>query len=140
MSTDFGLPAFLEARWAEEADIAQRAAPGPWEFSDRGWQLRLTADAPNFERVAMVDQPSEAQWWAIRHAAGWDPSRVLAEVDAKRRILAYHEPEFSKISDYSDCANCIDDGRQYDSYPCHTVRLLALPYAGHPAYRQEWAP
>lgn len=67
-----------------------------------------------------------------------DPSRALAEVDAKRRILQEHRDD-----DYGDCLGCgmsameemrngIDD--------CPTLLALALPYAGHPDYRDEWKP
>lgn len=59
-------------------------------------------------------------------------SRVLAECDAKRRIVGLH-------TDQHDDAG---DPLSYD-YPyvgCTTLRLLALPYANHGAYRQEWRP
>lgn len=46
----------------------------------------------------------------------------------------------------TDCERCVDhnDGqgtRGHDlSIPCPTLRMLALPYADHPDYRQEWRP
>lgn len=47
----------------------------------------------------------------------------LADIDAKRRIL-----------------NETWGGRDHQDLWVHHVRLLALPYAGHPDYREEWRP
>jgi hypothetical protein len=67
------------------------------------------------------------------------PLRVLAECEAKRQIVEAHRWEEFDDGDgsvpyYTDC----DDCRQ--SPPCRTLRLLALPYADHPDYREEWRP
>jgi len=62
----------------------------------------------------------------------------LAEVDAKRRIIDLHDD----VS--GGCRTCMDaelsnDGPDAAAWPCPTLRLLALPYADHPGYREEWA-
>ncbi|MFI7607700.1 DUF6221 family protein [Micromonospora sp. NPDC049366] len=49
------------------------------------------------------------------------PHRVLAEVDAKRRIV-------------DNCAWVLK------GEACLTLRLLALPFADRPGYRDEWRP
>jgi hypothetical protein len=61
---------------------------------------------------------------------GWieagSPERVLAECEAKRRIVATctgYEWEST-------------NARGYDE----VLELLALPYADHPDYREEWKP
>lgn len=56
------------------------------------------------------------------------PARACSEVEAKRRIVEAareHSP------------NQGDDGKWVFVL---TLRLLALPYAGHPDYQQEWRP
>jgi hypothetical protein len=62
------------------------------------------------------------------------PRKLLAECDAKRRIVELHEapnrPDYLR----SYCVAC------GDSFPCPTLRLLALPYADHPDYQPEWRP
>jgi hypothetical protein len=69
------------------------------------------------------------------------PARVVAEVEAKRRIIAEHQPLVS-----GSCRVCTvwdeDDDWQARGFlfPCPTVRLLALPYADRPGYREEWRP
>jgi len=61
------------------------------------------------------------------------PRRVLRECEAKRRIVGAHEQHPMQVDGF--CRSCgITDG------PCATLRALALPYADHPDYRQEWRP
>lgn len=76
---------------------------------------------------------------------------VLADLDAKRRIVADHLPR-PRASGLHGlwCTTCHDDpdpeGRDYDvrpsarEWPCLTIRALALPYADHRDYRDEWKP
>jgi hypothetical protein len=76
------------------------------------------------------------------HIARHDPERVLADVEAKRRIIGEHPHGDFGRPDSQYCEVCHDD----DGNPavtgqwCDTVRLLALPYADHPDYREEWKP
>lgn len=103
---------FLRARLAEDELIAKRAAA-------------MTAD---FDEPLSIIEGDELVLLAT------NPARVLAEVEAKRRIADEHGP-----NEYGLCDVCVlnDDARRA---PCPTLRLLALPYASHPDYRQEWRP
>jgi len=74
------------------------------------------------------------RWSHAEHIARHDPARVLAEVDAKRRILDHHPLSEWRV-DPPACATCNDM-----EHPCHTLKLLALPYADRPGYREEWRP
>ncbi|MER7126764.1 DUF6221 family protein [Micrococcus luteus] len=78
--------------------------------------------------------------------------RLLADAEAKRRIVDMH------ANDGGDCSTCGRSSREENPgaylrdeaemmevwrpapWPCDTLRLLALPYASHPDYRQEWRP
>lgn len=68
---------------------------------------------------------------------------LLADVDAKRRILDEHQ----NVND-GDCGTCVNGrwgypthgGSSPQPWPCTTLRLLALPYADRPGYRDEWRP
>ncbi|WP_020659012.1 DUF6221 family protein [Amycolatopsis benzoatilytica] len=62
----------------------------------------------------------EVEAGVARHIVRHDPSRVLSEADAKRRIIAV-----------------VAEGRDLDA---RVLRILALPYALHPDYRPEWRP
>jgi hypothetical protein len=67
------------------------------------------------------------------HVARWDPARVLAECQAKRRIVDTCVPRV-EITDMGSA------DRQFIPGPpdMALLRLLALPYADHPDYRSEW--
>jgi hypothetical protein len=86
----------------------------------------------------------------MEHMARHDPARVLAEVEAKRRILDLHEvvDNGGGTLDSRYCACCFADrgynagvsNKTGEGLPvwCETVRLLALPYAGRDGWREEW--
>ncbi len=57
---------------------------------------------------------------AADYIARWAPARTLQEIEAKRRMLK----ELDLTSQTQQ----------------HLLKLLALPYADHPDYRQEWKP
>jgi len=61
------------------------------------------------------------------------PARVLAECAAKRQIVALHQRYLVALNQESR-----DADRRCSLEP--VVRLLALPYADHPDYREEWRP
>lgn len=63
---------------------------------------------------------------------------VLADVEAKRRIVELHAPADDDPGGPVYCPEC----SRYDGTGklCPTLRLLALPYADHPDYRDDWRP
>jgi hypothetical protein len=74
------------------------------------------------------------------HIARNDPARVLREVEAKRRIVALHATPCEEcISGEYVTVDNVDVPEQYQG-DCRTLRLMALPYADRPGYRQEWRP
>jgi hypothetical protein len=84
------------------------------------------------------------------HIARWDPDRVLAQCDATERIIEIHAPYISSdlVDDQavnrdacSTCDEIIENGYVRNAtWPCATMRLLALPFADRPGYREEWRP
>ncbi len=120
---------------------------------------RLYEDERAAREACRYDDEDAAEWdieyqWA-RHArhktAGggrhWyahgapTPARVLREVEAKRRIIGLHSPG-SHVGDIM-CLTCAEDdgyGGLRGDWPCDTAKLLALPHADHPDYREEWKP
>lgn len=76
----------------------------------------------------------------------FSPARVLAEVDAKRKIITAH-PLTTNIVSYGGgehpfgCETCHDwDGVTKGDGYCDTLRLLALPYWDHLHYDEGWKP
>jgi hypothetical protein len=98
------------------------------------------------------------------HVYRWAPKRVLAEVEAKRRILDLHPHQrFSELPEewpahwkaeiraafpgeaqpYVGCERCHFDHHYEEVNPswwCDHLCLLALPYADRPGYREQWRP
>lgn len=76
------------------------------------------------------DMAKLRNWANTEH--GWTQDRVLRELDAKRKIIAEHDVYSRPLGERMDC-------QSYD-FPCTTLRLLALPYADRPGYRDDWRP
>lgn len=160
---------FLLARIGDDQERARECAkvyPPPWDMYDRGHSAKVQADGPHFRVVVDLDQDQvavgEVEWLGdpIEHVARWNPARVLAECEAKRRIVELHVIGGSLRGPETDnkfytCELCGPndwplhkvDGRWVDVpepggdfWPCETLRLLALPYADRPGYREEWRP
>lgn len=129
---------FLRAR-LDEDERAARAAFWDASGDSAGWRLQRGAGHYAFvvmdgldDRVVIVDEPeaSDREGVAV-HIVRHDPARVLREVEAKRRLLDLHRPD---SDDRPECGTC------GPRHPCSTLRLLALPYADHDDYREEWTP
>jgi hypothetical protein len=120
---------FLRARLAKDEQVARACSGAPWTASSAGTVHLDADDAPGF--VASVENEAYAE-----HIARHDPSRALHEVAAARQI----------VDDCEKQAWIIGQGRATPEQKAaqavreQTVRLLALPYAHHPDYREEWRP
>lgn len=83
-------------------------------------------------------------------ASGWGTERVLVECEAKRRILHQHVQMSAGqplMADYEGAdQQCVSCGYAEEwemteygpTFPCPTLLALALPYADHPDFREEW--
>lgn len=117
------LVTFLRARLDEDQRVAATAGGG----DDCGaWTAAgETVDFDQYEIGGF--HPSTAA-----HVARHDPARVLREVEAKRRLLE----QFTLRGDSVRRTVQPSTGGVWDDL----LRMLALPYAGHPDYREEWRP
>lgn len=113
----------------------------------------LTAQLAEDERDADDIHDQSIDGWLGGECACDYPARVRAEVEAKRRILNEH---YGFLNPHRNpdraCRQCSDRRADHDPLvnyerwvrlepaPCLTVRLLALPYAGHEDYQEEWRP
>lgn len=154
------LVTWLRAQLDDDERVARMAADGPWCREGAG----QIVGGPGGQFLIAA----RSQAWNGDHIARHDPARVLVEVDAKRRILDEHLPEWRTVEWPHDqngrgeaqaCRRCqtvehttwnppigeagvLPEGfvTPYVLAPCLTLRLLALPYAGRPGYREEWRP
>ena len=123
------LVTFFRARLDEEEDVAKRAAFG-W---GPDWTLR--EDEADDSAYLVAEGSPRAAWSedsdVIEHAATWDPSRVLAEVAAKRAIL--------DADPASGARTFLDDTTRAALATWErAVLALAQPYADHPDFADAW--
>lgn len=147
------LAGFLLARIAEDEALAREATPGRWTHNPRKeWftdpdKLRaahagiqqsgaeefvgadgvgVAATGPSGNRQSMIDAD---------HIARYDPARVLAECEAKRRIVVAArrydlDPEGVRAA--------MSDGDEGPYVADLALKALTPPYADHPDYHEEW--
>ena len=106
------LTEFLLARIAEDGEEI-----GAWTHRDEG-------AGPNGLGWAEVGAISEVLM--ISHG------RMLRECEAKRRVVDVHSPDHLEPD---ICATCSSHA---EGYPCRTLLFLALPYADHPDFDEDW--
>lgn len=92
-------------------------------------QLENQRHTANALKALAASMPLETAAWLTGIADG-----LQTDVEAKRLLLELH-PYAGLLSAPESCEPCV-----VVPGPCPTLRLLALPYAGHPDYRDEWKP
>ncbi len=128
------LAAFLTARLAEDQELAEKAQNEP--FPDKG-----------FERGTHIVYGLQSTGLGLDYqgfALAWDPARVLAEIAAKRRVLARHQRMGSVYCDAlvpDACEGCgLDEGEWNvaDINECPELLDLAAPFSGHEDFDESW--
>lgn len=147
------LVVFLTARWAEIEAIAAAASTygADWRFGSGGV---YPSDERHHPGAIVGGVWGELENEYGEHIAANDPAHVLADIAAKRKILALHAvdvkptdtPPFDAMTgerlrrDYSvECAVCGWASLDPTS-ACETLRLLAEPFRHHPDYDESWRP
>ncbi|OIK06650.1 DUF6221 family protein [Streptomyces monashensis] len=135
--TTTALERFLRDRLEEEERVARDAiagAPGAvWGVVADEIEQVLTSRDGGSTHTPMVQFGAEDPVKLLTHVARHDPARVLRELHAKRGLLAEH-----RVRDDGRCRTCREG--EHPRPPCTTLRLLALPFAGHPGYDDLWRP
>jgi hypothetical protein len=138
---------FLRARYAEDRQVALDAAGDSPTWTAESSHHRITGEDTGAEVHPVVEREGNGDGGCetvhARHIARHDPASVLADIDAKLRILDEH----GDIND-GDCSTCVTGrwgypvlgGSTPQLLPCRTLRLLALPFASHQDYLEEWRP
>ncbi|MFF3128521.1 DUF6221 family protein [Streptomyces sp. NPDC057908] len=120
---------FLRDRLDEDEQTARAASWDEWDSSH--WTARHREQYDG--RWVVVDHAEEGVTDVTPHAADdaavaqhiarYDPARVLREVEAKRRIIDGHTADF-----------------HWCPMQDNVFKALALAYADHPDYRNDWRP
>lgn len=133
---------FLRDRLDEREAKARAATPGPWRHNpDKHWRKPGTCwfeeavftGPPGADAICVAGTGETDNQQAMAnaaHIADNDPATVLADIAAKRQIIAMEPPEH------------YDDPRYNGFVEAHhdMLRSLGVPYAGHPDYRDRWRP
>jgi hypothetical protein len=127
------LVTFLRSRLDEEEQLAHAASPAPWSANAEHDEV-LAADGETVADGFALSSSKQLRA-TVDHIVRHDPARVLREVEAKRRILDDLERFIAGGRDLPT-----DERAAGKATASGIVRLLALPYSDHPAYRAEWRP
>ena len=140
---------WLEEQFAVDELAAAAAAPGPWHPNAEHDEVLAVDDIPVAEGFALSNRQLRA---TVEHIVLWNPSRVVAEVDAKRRMLAVHAPEpaggSARTPGTLQCRHCTAlchsrSGLNCEApdapWPCTSVLMLTLPYGNRPGFDPQWA-
>ncbi len=86
--------------------------------------------------VTIAEMDDEYDGATPAHVVRWDPARVLAECEAKRRIVAAYKMSMELVEGHPDFVMATE------VYLAHQeiVAYLAAVHREHPDYRSEWAP
>lgn len=134
------LVAFLRNRLDDDERIARAATDGNWvvdrpiladgvttdisaEDTTRGYSSVAT-DSEGFGACSLAD---------ATHIARHDPARVLADVQAKRAILAQYVADAAPAEHMRPLVTAVRQDRME-----FVVHALAAVYVSHPDYRPEW--
>jgi hypothetical protein len=134
---------FLTVRLAEDEATARAVDDNspPWTGE---WIVR-DAHALGTRNGWCLAYPHEGREFApglVEHIARHDPARVLAEVGAKRAIIARHSPHAM-----GGCRTCeaphwgtlVCNRCHGQAWPCADVRDITGVYRAHPGRQEEWA-
>lgn len=137
------LAEFLLARIAEDEQTAKAAETR----NGAAWTTRELLDGVRIDGTVKPGNPrqSDTELWDDEGAMGmWaetgthvvrhDPARVLAECDAKRRIVA----ELVKCGWIERQGHRSGYAQGELGAYQSAAKFLTLPYADHPDYREEW--
>jgi Family of unknown function (DUF6221) len=121
------LTEFLLARIAEDEAAAQYALAHAIRGEDFDHQWKW------IHLYRLKDR--QRGWSSGHHDGAPSPARVLAECEAKRRIVRLHDELLEENLAKGDASAWGADLMHMD-----VLRLLAMPYADHPDYQQGWRP
>lgn len=122
------LAEFLLARIAEDEAVAQKAIE---EIGKINW-------VPGAEQLPTDNEPLWVNPDGMFVVVCAYPARVFAECEAKRRIV-HHAVEALARSERTDVWGGWPDTKARADGEW-LLALLAVPYAAHPDYREEWKP
>lgn len=126
--------AWLREQTEERKRAAEAVTTGPWRAGTRShgrpsageWDIDIVYQYSDESGYIHVDDPADAE-----HIALNDPAAVIADCDAKLRMIdecAPHWPEYLTVSDDFGAVDLAEK----------TIKHLAFAYRHRPGWREEW--
>lgn len=136
------LVAFVRAALDEDERVALAAdetRPGPWAIRPDSTGVREIYSVSRDEERGRDSNVMPDAWHseAAEHIVRWDPDRVLAEVEAKRRILDEASAVCDEVRNPTGADHRTNARARQFAYE-QVLRLLAQPHAGRDGWREEW--
>lgn len=137
---------WLRAQIDEDERLALAASEAPWRrWPEEGagspslrWSVALpgqrTGDTAAIATVRAEDSD---------HIANWDPARVLAEVQSRRKLIDIMLQHAAKIDGEWGCCHgpeaiALGHCPETSVDGISGLRALAEPYRSRPGFREEW--
>jgi hypothetical protein len=144
------LMAFLWEQVAEDKRAADAASPGPWgpktpgdlRLGDFGWSFGSDAPGWDSERLAAEASDSEQGKADALFVGRFDPTRVLAEVAAKRALLRLVGAYVALARTLAEVAPGTPEEREARiraETAMDALHALAQPYADRPGWNPAWS-
>ncbi|MFD5065445.1 DUF6221 family protein [Streptomyces sp. NPDC058394] len=129
---------FLRDRLDEDEKMAGAASESPWSVAN-GDYAKLVYGADQSAVLCGGCWGGEASVFEstddVLHIVRHDPARVLAVVEAKRAAISHYE----KLRSFAEK----EHREEYilaEDVAATVIKMLVLPYADHPGYRDDWRP
>jgi hypothetical protein len=131
--------AFITARLDEVEEQARKATPGVWKL----WGMSVMADQDGTSNVTtctdvahtvMIDDAGKPRTFNALHIARHDPPRVLAEVEAHRKMVANLRTAIDHTWQFGEEARDV-----VTSLAVRLLQQLAALDADHRDYDPAWA-
>lgn len=127
---------FLRARFDDDERVV-RVDPG----LSQEWHTEVARDDPRDEGRACVRSSQgdvitgDVDVERAEHIAHYDPARMLREVEAKRKLLDDLFPDIEGMDGAIE-----GEWGHHNPAADRLLEVLALPYADHDDYKEEWRP
>lgn len=144
---DDALVAFLRARY-DERERAARFVLSDYAHHEAAWSVPSTGVVDIGEGSIADETILTGDGPLAEFIADNDPQFVLADVAAKRQIVERNEAHAKKLARLNEknSAGTLTQDQAWQrsdlgvklSETRRVLKLLALPFAGHPSFKEEW--